>query len=137
MLAGKVHAPAHGELKLATVGNSLLKNLDTLGIGETHKGVGQHALQSVDECLVDHLVQELKVILTVVECPLNAILNEVFFKIHQVVHVDERHLWLYHPELCQVTGSVGVLCTERRTEGIDSTQGGGSQLSLQLATHSE
>ena len=137
MLAGQVHTPADGELELAAISHSLLQNPDTLGIGQTHERTAYHPLEALDEGLVDHLVEELQVVLAVVECPLYTILDEVFLEVHQVVHIDEGHLGLYHPELSQVAGRIGVFGTEGGTEGVDGTQGSGSELALKLSADSE
>ena len=51
--------------------------------------------------------------------------------------VDERHLGLYHPELSQVAWSVGVFGTEGGAEGVDGTQGSGTELTLELSAHGE
>ena len=71
------------------------------------------------------------------QCPAHAVFDKVLFQIHQLVLLDKRHLWLNHPELCQVARSVAVLSTESRTEGIDLTQCHSSQLTLQLTRYGQ
>ena len=66
MLTGQVITPIAGELELLTVLDSLLQDIDTLGIGQAYEGLLQHTFQAGDQCLVYHLVQELQVILAVV-----------------------------------------------------------------------
>ena len=135
VLRSEVVAPVAGELELLAVLHGLLQDIDTLGIGQTYEGLLQHTLQTLDERLVDHLVQELQIILTVVKGPLHAILDEVFFQVHQFLLVDESHLGLHHPELGQMAWGIGILSAERRTEGVDSTECRGSQFTLQLSAH--
>ena len=106
VLAGKVHAPAYGELELMTVLNGLFKNIDTLCVLKTDKRTADNRLESLYQRLVYHLVEELKVVLAVVQSPLNAVFDEVFLEVHQVVEIDECNLRLYHPELGQVARSV-------------------------------
>ena len=137
VLAGEVHTPAYGELKLVTVGDSLFEYLDTLGVRQTHKLFGHNRMEALQESLVYHLVEELEVVLAVLERPVDAVLDEVFLEVHQVGEVDERHLGLYHPELSQVAWSVGVFGTEGGTEGVDGTQGSGTELTLELSAHGE
>ena len=66
MLTGQVVAPIAGELELLTILDSLLQDIDTLGIGQAYEGFLQHTFQAGDQRLVYHLVQELQVILAVV-----------------------------------------------------------------------
>ena len=92
----------------------------------------QYTLQTSDQALINHLVQESKVVLAVLECPTDTVLDEIFLQLHQTVHIQESNLWLYHPELSQVARSITVLCTEGWTEGVDSTECRSTQLTLQL-----
>ena len=133
MLRGKVITPVAGELKLLTVLDGFLQDVNTLGIGQTHEGILQHTLQTSNQCLVNHLVEESKIILTVLQCPTDAIFDKVLLEVHQLILVHEGNLRLHHPELSEVTGSIRVLGTERRTEGIDSAQCRSTQLALQLS----
>ena len=106
MLRSEVVAPVAWELELLTLLHSLLKNLDTLGVRQTDKLFFQHTLKTSDESLVYHLVKELEIVLTVVESPLYAELDEILFKIHELIHIDKANLWLNHPELGKVTWCV-------------------------------
>ena len=123
VLAAEVHAPSgNRELELHAVGDSLPENFDALCIGKADEVFLQYTFQACDELLVDHLVQELKVVLAVVQCPPDTVLDEIFLQVHQFVLVDEGDLRLDHPELCQVAGRVGVFGTERRPECVDGTE---------------
>ena len=106
MLRSEVIAPVAWELELLTLLHSLLENLDTLGVRQTNKLFLQHTLKTSDKSLVNHLVEELEVVLTVVKSPLYAELDEILFKIHELVHVDKANLWLNHPKLSKVTRSI-------------------------------
>ena len=65
----------------------------------------------------------------------NNITNELFSQIHIILKIIEGHLWLDHPKLGQVSGSIAVLCTKGWAECIDLTKGRGSQFSFELTTH--
>ena len=138
VLGSKVVAPIAGELELLlALGNSLLKDFDALGVRQAYEGFLQHTLKALDESLVNHLVEELEVVLAVVQCPTHAILDEVFLKVHEVVQVDEASFGLHHPKLGKVARCVAVLGTEGGTEGVDGSQGGGAKLALELTAHGE
>ena len=119
------------------LGNCFLENLDAFGVRQAHELFLDNSLKTLEQSLVDHLVEELKVVLAVVQCPLHAVLYEVFLQIHQVVEVDEGHFGLNHPELCQVARGVGVLCPERGAEGVDGSQCRCAKLALELSAHGE
>ena len=106
MLGSQIVAPVTGELELLTIFDSLLQDIDTLCIRKTHKSLFQYTFQTFNQRLVNHLVQELQIILTVIKSPTNAVFDEVLFKIHQFFLIKESNLRLYHPELRQVAGSV-------------------------------
>ena len=135
VLAGKVIAPVAGELKLLAVLDSLLKDIDSLGVCKTYKALFEYALKALQQSLVNHVVQELQVILAVVKCPAYAVLDEVLLKVHQLLLIQESNLGLDHPELGQVARSVGVLGTECRTKGVDGAQCGCTKLTLQLTAY--
>ena len=98
-----------------------------------HKVRVEHTLETRDESLVNHVVKELEVVLTVVKCPAYAVLNEVFLQLHQTVKVHECNLRLYHPELRKVARGVGILGAERGTEGVDGTERGGTEFAFKLS----
>src|SRR5574344_415139 len=137
MLRSEVITPFAWELKLLAILDCLLKNFNTLCVGQTYKILFQHAFQTLNQALVYHLVQELKIILTVVESPLHTELDEVLLQVHQVIQINESHLRLYHPELCQMARSIGVFRTESRTESIDGAESCSSLFALQLTRYSQ
>ena len=66
------------------------------------------------------------------QSPTHTVLDEVLCQIHIVVDVVESHFGLNHPELGQMARRVGILCTERRPESVNGSQGRGTQLTFQL-----
>ena len=137
VLAGQVVAPVAGELELAAVLDGLLQDVDAFGVGQAHEGLLQHALQALDERLVDHLVEEGEVVLTVVEGPAHAVLDEVLLEVHELFLVHESNLGLYHPELGQMARRVAVLGAEGGAEGVDGTQRRGAELAFELSADGE
>ena len=81
-----------GELKLATVLDRLLQDVDTLGVGQSDEVLLDYRLERGDKLLVDHLVEELQVVAAVIQGPVNAILDEVLLEVHQSLLVEEGHL---------------------------------------------
>ena len=107
VFTAEVHTPVSDrELKLHTVSSSFLKNLETLCVSKASEVFLQYTLQASDKFLVNHLIEELKVVFTVLQSPANTILDEVFLKVHQFFLVDESNLRLNHPELSQVAWSI-------------------------------
>ena len=53
------------------------------------------------------------------------------------MEIHESNFGLNHPKLCQVAGSIGVLCTEGRAKGVDCAQSSRTQLTFELARHCE
>ncbi len=86
-------------VELMAVLDGLLQNLDALRIRQMHKLCIDHALQTPDESLVYHIVQELQIIGAVFKCPAYTILDEILFKFHQFIQVHEADFRLNHPKL--------------------------------------
>ena len=118
MLRSQVIAPLAGELKLPSVLHRLLQDIHALRIGQADKLRIDYRLQAGNQALIYKLIQELQVVLAVSQCPAYAVLDEVLLQVHQLVFLDESHLGLNHPKLCQVARRVGVLGAEGRTEGV-------------------
>ena len=137
MLAGQVVAPVAGELKLAAILHGLLEDADAFGIGQTDEVLLEHSFKALNEALVNHLVEELKVVLAVVQSPAHAVLDEILLQVHQFLEVHEGDFGFYHPELGQVARRVGVFGAECGAEGVDSTEGRSTELAFQLSAHSE
>ena len=106
MLTGKVHSPLHGELELMAGRHSLFQNLDAFCVGKTLECTFDDAMQTLQQCLVNHLIQKFQVVRAIVECPLHTIFDEIFFQVHQIVKVDKCHFRLYHPKFSQMARRV-------------------------------
>jgi len=137
VFGSQVHAPVNREFELMSFRNSFFKNLDTICIRQTYEIIFQYTLQTFNQAFVEHIVQELHIIRTVIQRPFHTIFDELFCQVHVVCNVVESHFRLNHPELCQVAGSVGVFGTERRTECVDSAQSSSCQLTFQLTGNSQ
>ena len=137
VFAGEVIAPVTWKLKLLAVLDCLLKDVDTFGVRQTDECLLQYTFETCNESLVNHLVEELKVITTVVESPTYTILDEVLFEVHQFFLVEECHFGFNHPEFSKVTWGVAVLGTERRTESVDGSECCGSEFAFELTTYGE
>ena len=66
VLAGQVIAPLTWEFELTTVLDGLLQDVDAFSIGQSDKIRLHCGFKSLDERLVNHLVQECQIISTVV-----------------------------------------------------------------------
>ena len=134
MLALQVATPSARELEFLA---ALAKDTDTLGVVKPYKVASNNTTEALDKFLVEHIIEELQVAHTVVECVLNAVFDKLLSQRHIVLQVVERHLGLNHPELCQVAGSIGVLGTEGGTKGVNLTKRESTQLTLQLTRHGQ
>ncbi len=138
MLAGEVASPIDRELEfLLSAGNGFFQNLDSFSVRQTNKVGANHRIESLKESFVNHFIEESKVVLAVVECPLHTVFDEFLFKVHQVLHVDECNFWLYHPEFSQVARGVGILSTECWTKGVDLSKRCCTQFTFELSTDGE
>ena len=113
------------------------QDLDTFCIRQTNESFFQYALQTLYQALIEHIIQELHIVIAIIQCPPNTVFNEIFSQIHVVDDIIESNFRLNHPELCQVTRSIRIFSTESRTEGINSAQCRGSQLTFQLTGNSQ
>ena len=137
VLTGEVVAPVAGELELTPILHGLLKDIDAFGVGQTDEICLNCGLKAVNKGLVDHLVEELEVVLTFVECPTHTIFNKVLLEVHELFLIEESHFGLHHPELSEVSRCVTVLGTEGGAKGIDGSQCRSTELSFQLSADRE
>ena len=135
VFALEVCTPVYGILELLTVLDGFFQDLHCLGVGNLLECNSKNAAKPFDKAVVVFVVQELEVVHAVVKGVLYKVFYELLCKGHVVVNVVERHFRLYHPELCQVAGSVGVFCAEGRTEGVDFAYGCCSKLAFKLAAY--
>ena len=125
-----VHAPLHRELELLVV---LLQDLDGLGVADAAKLAVCHQLQTLDEALVDELVEEGHFIRAVVQHVADDVLGHGLGGVHVAGQIAECHLRLDHPELGGVTGGKALLGTEGGAEGVHLAECHGHGLGFQLA----
>lgn len=137
MFTGKIATPGNRELKLPAVLHGIFENSDTFSIRQTHEIRTYHTLQTFDKSVVNHLVEEFKIILTIVESPLDTVLDKLFLKIHKVRKVNEANLRFNHPELSQVAWSITVFSTESRAESINLSECSSTKFTFELSTDSE
>ena len=137
VLALEVRAPVHRVLELDAVCHGLFKDFHGLCVGDTLEGNAQNASHALDEAVVVFVVEELEVIHAVIKGILHQVFHKFLGQFHVVLEVVEGHFGLDHPELCQVAGRVGILCTEGGAKGVDFTYSGGTQLTLQLTGYGE
>ena len=130
MLRLQVNTPLHGIFELLL---SLQKNVDGLGVAQTHEFNLGDGFETSDQFLVEHIVEELEVVHVVVQRVLHQILDEILSQIHIVLDVVKGHFGLDHPELSQVARSVAVFGAERGTESIDVAKSHSTQLTFQLS----
>ena len=133
MLRSQVDTPIYRELERVAFSSGLFQNLDSFRIRQTDEIVFQHSLQTFDQTLIEHIVQEFDIIHTVVQSPLYTILDELFRQLHIVQDIIESHFRLDHPELGQVARRIGVFRTESRTECINLSQSRSRQFTFQLS----
>ena len=137
VFAGEVCTPMHGEFKLMSVCHGFFEDLDAFCVGESHEVMFHHEVKTFQQGLVNHLVEELKVVGTVLQRPFHTIFDEVLCEVHVVMNVVECDFRFNHPEFCEVTRCVGVLGTEGWSKGVDSTEGSGTEFSFQLTAHGQ
>ena len=111
--------------------------MDGFPVGHAGKGLGQHALQAVDEALVHEVVEELEVALAAGQGMVHHMAGQAFAQLHDVFQFGKGHLGLDHPELGGVARGVGVLGAEGGAEGVDAAQAQGQGFGFQLAGHGQ
>ena len=134
VLALQVDAPFYWEFEFLA---GSLENLNAFGVCEADEIVVQNKFEAVDELFVEVLGEELDVVAAVVESVLNAVFHKLLGKVHIIGDVVERHFRLYHPELREMAGSIGVFSAECRTEGVDRTEGGSTEFAFELTADGE
>ena len=122
MFGSEVIAPVAWELELLAVLNGFLKDFYTFCVWKADKLRIYYGFESFDKSFVHELVEEEQVIHTIIKCPFDAELNEVFFEIHEFIFLDKGYLRFNHPELCQVSRCIGVLSSESRTKGVNFSE---------------
>ena len=111
----------------------LLEDLDGIGIGHMSEIGVEDMVEAVQKALVDELVEEVHLFGCILQHIADDVFEHVFGQLHVVLEVCEAELGLDHPELSCVTGGVGDLCAESRSEGVDIAEGKGIGLDIKLA----
>ena len=137
MFGSQVATPIYGEFKLFALGNGFFEQTNTFCVRQAHEFGVDHRAQTIDQGVVDHLVEEFEVVSTVFECPTHAVLDEVFFEIHQFREIHKRNFRLNHPELREVARGIGVFGAERGAEGVDRTECRGTELTFELSRYGQ
>ena len=99
MLCCQIAAPVWLELEF-------VRMFFKLGNGLCVAYAFERCLYNVAECVdyarLDSFVEELHVLAAFCECPVEKIFDELFLNVHVIVEIEECHLRLTHPELCEV-----------------------------------
>jgi len=136
VLTGKIASPEDLVLELEFLGFVLdvsLEDLDALCVCDSLEFCSNDLVESLNETLLDSLVEEVQVILVVEEDVFHAELNVIFSAVHVVLQGGEDHLGLDHPELAQMSRGVAVLGSEGGTECVAVSKADGDGLDIELA----
>ncbi len=120
MLAGEVGTPVDGELKFLAATNGFLEDGDTLGVGSAYEWTLHDEADALDELLVVMLGEELEIVHTVIQSPLEAVLGECLGEVLVTLIIHKGYLGLDHPELSEVARRIGILSSKGRTKGVDT-----------------
>ena len=132
VLGLQVAAPVHGILKLHV---RLLQQFNSVGVVQHDEVAVHHALQLLDQTLLEELVEELQLGGTLLHHVGDDVLDHLGGDLDDVGQLGKGHLRLHVPELGHVAGGVGVFGAEGGTEGVDLTKGHSGHLALQLTGH--
>src|SRR5688572_2155966 len=80
-------------------------------------------------------MQERQVITAKFQCIAHEVLQELLSELHVILQIIKSHLRFNHPELCEVACSIGILCTESWSEGIDISQRQGVGFPFELSRY--
>jgi hypothetical protein len=114
-----------------------LEDLDAFSVGHSFERCLNDMLKSGDQTLLDSFVEEGHVIWVVLEHKLDAKLNVIFCTVHVVLKSSECQFWFNHPELAQMSWSVGVLGSESRSERVSISQTNCDSFDVKLSTHGQ
>ena len=119
MLGLQIASPGYFIIKFIVI---LFQNLHSLCIGHMSELRVQYMVQTVQKTLVHEGIKEVHLFRSILQYIADDIFEHGLCHLHVVIKICECHLRLDHPELCCMTGGVGILCTEGRSEGIDITE---------------
>ena len=130
VLGLQIAAPIDLVVKAVVV---LFEKLDGFGIRHAAKIGGHDVVQTLQQALVDKLVEKRHLLGRVFQNIRDDELDHILGQGHVVGEVSERDLRLDHPELGRVACGVGVFGAERGAEGVDIAEGHGVGLAVELA----
>jgi AraC-like DNA-binding protein len=110
-----------GEIPNAFSSSSQGHTTALVNIRETyHKGIVKNIFQTIPKSHLSMgtVFKELQVIRTSFQRKFDAVLEIVLGKVNVVYQVGKAYFRFDHPELCQVTTSVRIFCTESWTESV-------------------
>ena len=134
MLCLQIAAPGHFIIKFIV---GLFQKLNGLCIGNMGKLRVQHMVQPVQESLVNKGVEEVHLLRRILQHIADHIFQHSLCHLHIVLKICKSHLRLDHPELSRMAGSIGILCPECWTKGIDIPEGLCKGLSVELTADSQ
>ena len=94
-------------------------------------------VETIEQSLVDELVEEGHLFRSIVQHILNHVLQHILLALDDIIEVCIRKLRLDHPELRCMTLRVRVLSTEGRSEGVDVAERLREGLAVELTGHRE
>jgi hypothetical protein len=125
-------------------GVGLFEDGDGLGVGEAEVGALGETVEAGKECRIHPAVQEMEVLWAFVEdgkgSRLDALPTGIEEPLGDIVGgeiPDKGHLRLQHPELREMPRSAGGFSTEGRAKGVDTADGQGHGLEMELARDGE
>ena len=119
MLRLKIDAPFDRIVKLFA---RFQKQLDGLRVRHAPEIGRGDVLKTLDEPLVDKLVEEFQLFRSVFEDIANDIFEHGLRQLHIILKIRKSDLRFDHPELRCMSLGVGVLRPESRTKGIDISE---------------
>ena len=134
MLGLQITAPEYLVIELVVV---LLKNLNSLSVGHMTEVRVYYMLQSLDQSLVNELIEECHLFRCILQYIADNVFQHALCQQHIILQISKCHLRLNHPELSCMSGSIGILCTESRSEGVNILKCTCEGLSVQLSTYSQ
>ena len=120
MLCLQINAPRYLVLKFVVV---FLQDLNSLGVGYMAEFRTCHMFQTLDKTFVHEGIEKVHLFRRMLQNIVDDIFQHGLCQDHIVLQVCKRDFRLDHPELSRMTGSIGILCTEGRSEGIDIAEG--------------
>ena len=129
VLGLEVAAPVNGIYELFA---RLFQQFDSLGISNSAEFVADEFFKSCFQTLFKVCVKESYLIGALFKYGTDNVLYHILGYLDNVFQFCESYLGLNVPELSKVLGSVGVLCSERGSEGVYLAHCGSSHFALKL-----